>query len=64
MVTVVMDFVRPLGQFLNDLFADAILRLGDYLGVVMEQAELNPIIRSLVIDGIFSGVGVSSPFCR
>ena len=57
MVTVSWISFGPLGQFLNDLFADAILRLGDYLGVVMEQAELNPIIRSLVIDGIFSGVG-------
>ena len=57
MVAVSWISFGPLGQFLNDLFADAILRLGDYIGITMEQAELNPIIRSLVIDGIFGGVG-------
>ncbi len=57
MVAVSWIAFGPFGQFLNDLFSDAILRLGEYVGVAMEQAELNPVIQSLVIDGIFGGVG-------
>ncbi|HHW93212.1 MAG TPA: ferrous iron transport protein B [Clostridiaceae bacterium] len=47
----------PFGQFLNDVFADAISKFGEYVGVAMSKAEINPTIQSLVIDGIFSGVG-------
>ncbi len=57
MVAVSWISFGPFGQFLNDTFADAITRLGEYVGTAMAQAELNPIIQSLVVDGIFSGVG-------
>ena len=62
MVAVSWISFGPFGQFLNDTFADAITRLGEYVGTAMAQAELNPIIQSLVVDGIFSGVEASSPF--
>ncbi len=57
MVAVSWISFGPFGQFLNDTFADAISRLGEYVGLALAQAEINPIIQSLVVDGIFSGVG-------
>jgi len=47
----------PAGQFLNDFLAGLISSLGRLTGESMDHAGLNPLIKSLVVDGIFSGVG-------
>ncbi len=47
----------PFGQFLNDSFAGFITSAGKWVGQGMSQAGFNPLIQSLVVDGIFRGVG-------
>ena len=45
------------GPFLQDLLAAGIEALGDLAGRAMEAAHVNTAIQSLVLDGIFEGVG-------
>ncbi len=46
-----------IGPFLQDLLQSGIDALGALAGRAMEQGGVNPMIRSLVLDGIFEGVG-------
>ena len=46
-----------IGPFLQDLLAAGIEALGDLAGRAMEAAHVNTAIQSLVLDGIFEGVG-------
>ncbi len=46
-----------IGPFLQDLLAGGIDALGGVVGRAMEAGNVNPAIRSLVLDGIFAGVG-------
>lgn len=46
-----------IGSFLQDLLDASITWLGDLTAVAMEAAQVNPVIQSLVLDGIFGGVG-------
>ena len=46
-----------IGPFLQDLLAEGIDALGALVGRAMESGGVNPAIRSLVLDGIFEGVG-------
>ena len=46
-----------IGPFLQDLRAAGIEALGDLAGRAMEAAHVNTAIQSLVLDGIFEGVG-------
>ena len=46
-----------IGPFLQDLLAADIERLGALASRAMEAGHVNPAIRSLVMDGIFEGVG-------
>ncbi len=46
-----------IGPFLQDLLADGIAALGALTARAMEAGGVNPAIRSLVLDGIFEGVG-------
>ncbi len=46
-----------IGPFLQDLLAAGIEALGDLVGRAMEAAHVNTAIQSLVLDGIFEGVG-------
>lgn len=47
----------PLGSFLSEGFADLIGLAGEAAGRGLESVGLNPIVRSAVVDGLFSGVG-------
>ena len=46
-----------IGPFFQDLLADGIEALGELAGRGMEAGNVNPAIRSLVLNGIFEGVG-------
>ncbi|MBR3103562.1 MAG: ferrous iron transport protein B [Lachnospiraceae bacterium] len=46
-----------IGPFLQDLLAAGIGKLGELADGMMEAAQVNSAVRSLVIDGIFEGVG-------
>ena len=46
-----------IGPFLQDLLAAGIERMGALTARAMEAANVNPAIQSLVMDGIFEGVG-------
>ena len=46
-----------IGPFLQDLMASGIDSLKDLTAKGMESAHVNEVIRSLVLDGIFEGVG-------
>ncbi|MBQ3725165.1 MAG: ferrous iron transport protein B [Oscillospiraceae bacterium] len=46
-----------IGPFLQDLLAAGIEALGGLVGRAMEAAHVNSAIQSLVLDGIFEGVG-------
>ncbi|MBR2281026.1 MAG: ferrous iron transport protein B [Spirochaetales bacterium] len=46
-----------IGPFLQDLLAMGIGALGDVVARGMERMNVNPAVRSLVIEGIFEGVG-------
>lgn len=46
-----------IGPFLQDLLAAGIEALGGLVGRAMEAAHVNTAIQSLVLDGIFEGVG-------
>lgn len=46
-----------IGSFLSDLFADSINALGSAVGGALEAANVNNILRALIVDGIFAGVG-------
>ena len=46
-----------IGPFLQDLLAAGIEALGALVGRAMEAAHVNTAIQSLVLDGIFEGVG-------
>ena len=46
-----------IGPFLQGLLADGISALGALVGRAMEAGRVNPAIRSLVLDGLFEGVG-------
>ena len=45
------------GPFLQDLLQSGIDALGALVGRAMEEGSVNPTIQSLVLDGIFEGVG-------
>ncbi len=47
----------PLGSFLSEGFAELIGLAGDAVGHGMSSLGMNPLIRSAIVDGIFSGVG-------
>ena len=46
-----------IGPFLQDLLAGGIEALGGLVGKAMEAGNVNETIKSLVLDGIFEGVG-------
>ncbi len=46
-----------IGPFFQDLLASGIESLGELTGRAMEAGNVNPAIQSLVLDGIFEGVG-------
>ena len=46
-----------IGPFLQDLLARGIDALGELAARAMEAGHVNPAIRSLVLDGVFAGVG-------
>ena len=46
-----------IGPFLQDLIEQGVDKLTVVVGNWMEAGQVNPVIRSLVIDGIFNGVG-------
>ncbi|MCR4577975.1 MAG: ferrous iron transport protein B [Clostridiales bacterium] len=46
-----------IGPFLQDLFASGIKALGDLVRKAMAAGSVNETIKSLVLDGIFEGVG-------
>ncbi len=46
-----------IGPFFQDLLASGIEALGELTGRAMEAGNVNPAIQSLVLDGIFEGVG-------
>lgn len=46
-----------IGAFLQDLLAAGITALGNLVDAGMQAVHVNEVIRSLVIDGIFNGVG-------
>lgn len=47
----------PIGQGLSDLLAEGIAALSDLCNKALVAYGINPVVRSLVIDGIFAGVG-------
>lgn len=52
----------PLGSWLSDLMALGIERLGRIIEAGMTSFGVNPVVVSLVVDGIFSGVGTVLSF--
>ena len=52
----------PLGSWLSDLMALGIERLGRIVEAGMTSFGVNPVVVSLVVDGIFSGVGTVLSF--
>ena len=52
----------PVGQGLSNLMANAIHGLSDLVNGALVYAEVNPLLRSLVVDGIFAGVGTVLSF--
>ena len=52
----------PLGSWLSDLMALGIERLGQVVEAGMTSFGVNPVVISLVVDGIFSGVGTVLSF--
>ncbi len=46
-----------IGSFLSDLLGEGIDRLAEIVRSAMESASVNPSVVSLVVDGVFSGVG-------
>ena len=52
----------PVGGFLSDLLASIIEKLGAIVGAAMTDFGVNPVVVSLVMDGIFSGVGTVLSF--
>lgn len=52
----------PFGSTLSDLLALAIESLGAVIGNAMTSFKVNPVVISLVEDGIFSGVGTVLSF--
>ena len=46
-----------IGPFLQNLMDGGIGALAKLIGRVMEKGSVNPVIRSLVLDGLFEGVG-------
>ena len=51
-----------IGPFFQDLLEQGIGRLGDLAASGMETVNVNPVIRKLVINGIFEGVGAVVSF--
>ena len=47
----------PIGLTLSDCFADAIAALGARTAEALTAADVNPVVVSLVEDGVFGGVG-------
>lgn len=47
----------PIGSFFSDLIADGIDRLSSVTDTALTEYGLNPVVKSLIIDGIFAGVG-------
>ncbi len=47
----------PVGSFLNNLLSSLIGLLSQEVEKLLVYADVNPLLRSLVIDGIFTGVG-------
>ena len=46
-----------IGPFFQDLLQTGIDRLAELMAAAMERGNVNPMLRSLVLDGIFEGVG-------
>ena len=51
-----------IGQALSDLLADGIDALGASVAAGMDAYGINPVVHSLITDGIFSGVGTVLSF--
>ena len=47
----------PLGTFFSDLTEDIISKITSYVDLALTNYKLNPVFHSLIIDGIFAGVG-------
>ena len=45
------------GQALSDLMEMGISALTDWVDGLLTLADINPVVHSLVIDGVFAGVG-------
>lgn len=52
----------PVGGFLSDLLASLIDKLGAIVGAAMTDFGVNSVVVSLVLDGVFSGVGTVLSF--
>lgn len=51
-----------IGQPLSDLLDEGIAWLGEQAGVGLAALQVNPVVQSLVVDGIFGGVGAVMAF--
>ncbi len=47
----------PVGSFFSDLIADGLDRISAGVSAMLQAYGLNPVVHSLIIDGIFAGVG-------
>lgn len=57
MLTIFYLTFGAVGQFLSDLLAAGIDSLTQVAAAALEAYGINPVVQSLVIDGIFAGVG-------
>lgn len=57
MVMVIWLSIDVIGSPLQELLSRGIGWLGDVCGNAMTRWEVNPVVRSLVVDGVFCGVG-------
>ena len=57
MLTIFWLTFSVVGAFLSDLLAAGITALSDALSVQLTAYGINPVVHSLIIDGVFSGVG-------
>ena len=59
LIMIAMFFLtfEVIGAFLQDLLATGIDALGDMCATAMQSAQVNEVLQSFVIDGLFGGVG-------
>ncbi|MBS6374136.1 MAG: ferrous iron transport protein B [Erysipelotrichaceae bacterium] len=57
MLTIFWLTFSVVGTFLSDLLAAGITALSDTVSIQLTAYGINPVVHSLIIDGVFSGVG-------